>query len=164
MLELSPIGLTGSGQAHAEMASAAPAQCCFRHGHDRGFCTKSKGLDIEKNILFISSGAGRKPRQAWSTYCSTKAALDMYAGCVAKEQRFADFPASIVSIAPGVVDTDMQALIRAQRGNKCWTCHACADEGRRAALVSGRGRGAADEIPAWRKFREKVLVDLREGS
>lgn len=61
-------------------------------------------------ILHISSGAGRSAIAGWTTYCATKAALDHHARTVAEEGH----PAiRICSLAPGVIDTDMQAEIRA---------------------------------------------------
>lgn len=64
----------------------------------------------ERRILQVSSGAGRKPYAGWSIYCSTKAALDHHARCVALDRT----PNLLVaSVAPGVVDTEMQAEIRA---------------------------------------------------
>ena len=61
-------------------------------------------------IVHISSGAGRKAYPGWSVYGATKAALDHHALCVAAE---AHQGVKIISVAPGVVDTDMQAEIRA---------------------------------------------------
>jgi hypothetical protein len=64
----------------------------------------------DRRILHVSSGAGRKPYSGWSIYCSTKAAVDHHARCVALDRT----PnLRIGSVAPGVVDTDMQAEIRA---------------------------------------------------
>ncbi|MFS6937213.1 SDR family NAD(P)-dependent oxidoreductase [Neisseria animaloris] len=61
-------------------------------------------------IVHIGSGAGRNAYAGWSVYGATKAALDHHARCIAAEQH-ADI--KTVCIAPGVVDTDMQAEIRA---------------------------------------------------
>lgn len=64
----------------------------------------------ERRILHISSGAGRKPYAGWSIYCATKAAIDQHARCVALDRT----PNLLISsVAPGVVDTEMQAEIRA---------------------------------------------------
>ncbi|HEY6897991.1 MAG TPA: SDR family oxidoreductase [Rhodocyclaceae bacterium] len=64
----------------------------------------------ERRLLHISSGAARSPYAGWSVYCATKAALDMHARAVAADA----LPGlSIVSLAPGVIDTDMQAEVRA---------------------------------------------------
>ena len=64
----------------------------------------------ERRILHVSSAAGHKAYAGWSIYCATKAALDHHARCVALDRT----PGlRIASIAPGVVDTEMQAEIRA---------------------------------------------------
>jgi benzil reductase ((S)-benzoin forming) len=68
-----------------------------------------------KQVLMISSGAARSPRAGWAAYCSTKAGLEMFAGCLAAEQADQAHPVQVVSLAPGVVDTAMQDLIRGQR-------------------------------------------------
>ncbi len=69
---------------------------------------------LPKQVLMISSGAARKPKAAWSSYCSTKAALEMFAACMAEEQASQAHPIRVVSLAPGVVDTAMQDYIRSQ--------------------------------------------------
>lgn len=63
----------------------------------------------DRRILHVSSGAGRKPYAGWSIYCSTKAAMDHHARCAALDHTT---NLRIASVAPGVVDTEMQAEIR----------------------------------------------------
>lgn len=64
----------------------------------------------DRRILHISSGAARHPYAGWSVYCATKAALDHHARSVALDQT----PRlRICSLAPGVIDTEMQAEVRA---------------------------------------------------
>jgi NAD(P)-dependent dehydrogenase (short-subunit alcohol dehydrogenase family) len=63
----------------------------------------------ELRIAHVSSGAGRSAYAGWSVYGATKAALDHHARCVQKDN---DPRLRISSIAPGIVDTDMQAAIR----------------------------------------------------
>ena len=46
------------------------------------------------------------------TYCTTKAGLDHFSRVVALEQVNAKYPVDIVSIAPGIIDTGMQEIIR----------------------------------------------------
>ena len=65
---------------------------------------------IGRRILHVSSGAGRNAYPGWSVYCATKAALDLHARAV---QLDGDAQVRICSLAPGVIDTDMQATIRA---------------------------------------------------
>lgn len=77
------------------------------------FIRYTSTLALTKTILNISSGAGKKPYQGWGAYCSAKAGLDMLTRCVGAEQEGEPNPVKIVSLAPGVIDTDMQELIRA---------------------------------------------------
>ncbi len=64
----------------------------------------------ERRILHVSSGAARSAYPGWSVYCATKAALDQHARAIALD---ADPRVLACSLAPGVIDTDMQAEIRA---------------------------------------------------
>jgi benzil reductase ((S)-benzoin forming) len=66
----------------------------------------------DKRIFNISSGAGRNAYPGWSAYCSAKAGLDMYSRCVGLEQDGRPGGIRIASVAPGIVDTGMQADIR----------------------------------------------------
>lgn len=69
----------------------------------------------ERRILHISSGAGRKAYAGWSVYCATKAALDHHARAVALDRT----PhLRVCSLAPGVIDTDMQGEIRAATSDR----------------------------------------------
>ena len=70
-----------------------------------------KPKNTKLKIVHISSGAGRKFYPGWSVYGATKAALDQHAQCIAAEQHP---KVQIASIAPGVVDTSMQAKIRSE--------------------------------------------------
>jgi benzil reductase ((S)-benzoin forming) len=64
----------------------------------------------ERRIVHISSGAARNAYAGWSIYCATKAALDHHARAVSLDDNRA---LRVCSVAPGVVDTGMQAEIRA---------------------------------------------------
>lgn len=64
----------------------------------------------DRRILHVSSGAARNAYPGWSVYCATKAALDHHARAVVLDNSEA---LRICSLAPGVIDTDMQAEIRA---------------------------------------------------
>ncbi|MES2017621.1 MAG: SDR family oxidoreductase [Pseudomonadota bacterium] len=64
----------------------------------------------QRRILHISSGAASSAYPGWSVYCATKAALDQHARAVALD---AQPGVRICSLAPGVIDTAMQAEIRA---------------------------------------------------
>ena len=60
----------------------------------------------------ISSGAGRNAYEGWGVYCATKAAVDRFTEVLMKEQSSKDNPVKVTSIAPGIIDTDMQSVIR----------------------------------------------------
>jgi benzil reductase ((S)-benzoin forming) len=79
------------------------------------FLKQTQSLDCSKTIVNISSGAGRNAYDGWATYCSTKAGLDMFSMSVAKELNLNGISATrIFSIAPGVIDTQMQEEIRSK--------------------------------------------------
>ena len=61
-------------------------------------------------VTTISSGASLRPLESWSSYCVAKAGQDMWARCLAEEGK--SHGISAISIAPGIVDTDMQKEIR----------------------------------------------------
>lgn len=76
------------------------------------FIRLTREISAEKSILNISSGAALKPYYGWSTYCGSKAALNMLTQNLALEQQEITNGVKVLAIAPGVVDTDMQAQIR----------------------------------------------------
>jgi benzil reductase ((S)-benzoin forming) len=59
-------------------------------------------------ILHIGSGAAEFPVTGWSAYCVSKAALSMLTRCWQLEHT----NPAIANVKPGIIDTDMQALIR----------------------------------------------------
>ncbi|WP_299709582.1 SDR family NAD(P)-dependent oxidoreductase [uncultured Tenacibaculum sp.] len=72
-------------------------------------------LNCKKQIINISSGAATKPYTGWSTYCSSKAALDMTTATIAEEQKNITNGVKCFGIRPGVVDTGMQTQIRSTK-------------------------------------------------
>ena len=77
-------------------------QAYLRHLHDR----RSGGV-----LVNISSGAASKAYPGWGAYCAAKAAVERLTEVVAAEE--AAHGVRAYAVAPGVVDTDMQATIRA---------------------------------------------------
>jgi benzil reductase ((S)-benzoin forming) len=77
------------------------------------FIRQTQSLPMVKRVVNISSGAGKKPYAGWGAYCTAKAGLDMLSRCVGAEQEGQASPVEIYSVAPGVVDTEMQQAIRA---------------------------------------------------
>lgn len=64
----------------------------------------------EKLICNISSGAAHKPMAGWAEYCSSKAGLAMFSKVVSEDLKANGF--WVFAVAPGIVDTEMQAEIR----------------------------------------------------
>ena len=68
---------------------------------------------VPRKVLLISSGLGRFAMAGSASYCAAKAGLDHLARAVALEEAARPNGARIVSLAPGVIDTDMQVQLRA---------------------------------------------------
>ena len=62
-----------------------------------------------KLLINIGSGAANNPISSWSTYCATKAGLDMLTQVIAEENHE---NLTVFSVHPGIVDTNMQKKIR----------------------------------------------------
>jgi benzil reductase ((S)-benzoin forming) len=60
-------------------------------------------------VLFISSGAAHRVIEGWSVYSATKRGAEMFLDAVAVERP----DAYVVNVNPGVMDTGMQATLRA---------------------------------------------------
>jgi benzil reductase ((S)-benzoin forming) len=78
----------------------------------RRFIQFTEGVALVRRVINISSGAGRRPLFGWSAYCAAKAGLDMASRVAALEAEARRKPVEIVSLAPGVIDTDMQGIVR----------------------------------------------------
>ena len=76
------------------------------------FLSKTASFSVPKVILNISSGASTHAFSGWSIYCSSKAGLDMFTKTSGLEQTTEPFPTVIFSLAPGIIETGMQEMIR----------------------------------------------------
>ena len=68
-------------------------------------------------LIQLSSGAGKSPYPGWTSYCASKAAVDMWVRSVGLEQADRGDLVRALSISPGVVATAMQAEIRDSDSN-----------------------------------------------
>jgi len=73
----------------------------------RVFLAETAGVPVRR-ILNISSGLGRRAMAGSAGYCAVKAGLDHLSRALALEAP----DVGIVSLAPGVIDTDMQVQLR----------------------------------------------------
>lgn len=90
---------------HINLVSAIRLMSCFvRH---------FQPVAAPKILVNISSGAAKGGYDGWSLYCAAKAGLENFINSLALEQGRAEQPITGFSFGPGVIDTDMQAAIRA---------------------------------------------------
>ncbi len=75
------------------------------------FCARAALADLPLTIVNISSGAASRPLEGWSAYCAGKAALAMLTQSLHLE--YGALGLRAYGFRPGVVDTEMQVLIRA---------------------------------------------------
>ena len=76
------------------------------------FLRSTRSWRLPRKVLLISSGLGRRAMAGATAYCAVKAGMDHLARCVALEEAERPDGARIVSLAPGVIDTDMQLQLR----------------------------------------------------
>ncbi|HEX7892373.1 MAG TPA: SDR family NAD(P)-dependent oxidoreductase [Ramlibacter sp.] len=76
------------------------------------FLRGTAGWQASRKVLNISSGLGRRAMASQAAYCAAKAGMDHFTRCVALEQEAQPNGARICSLAPGVIDTDMQVQLR----------------------------------------------------
>ncbi len=111
---LDPIGFAGEVESgdyfRNVLLNSASGQAL---GH--GFLQAVRGRAGEFDLVMISSGASSSPYAGWSAYGAGKAALDQWVRNVGEEQKVRG-GVRVVSIAPGVIETGMQAAIRASSG------------------------------------------------
>ena len=70
----------------------------------------------ERRVLNISSGLGRRAMAGQASYCASKAGMDHMTRAIALDQALLGNGAKVVSLAPGVIDTDMQVQLRSADG------------------------------------------------
>ncbi len=109
---LTPIGFAGEVdadgyQANVLLNSAAPQ---VLGGAVIAAATRTKTPTV---VVQLSSGAGKTPYPGWTSYCASKAAVDMWVRSVGIEQARRGDLVRAVAVSPGVVATEMQAEIRA---------------------------------------------------
>jgi NAD(P)-dependent dehydrogenase (short-subunit alcohol dehydrogenase family) len=71
---------------------------------------------LPRKVLNISSGLGRYPMASQAGYCAAKAGMDHFTRCLALDEALHANGAKVCSLAPGVIDTDMQVQLRGAAG------------------------------------------------
>jgi benzil reductase ((S)-benzoin forming) len=78
----------------------------------QAFAKLTRGIAQRRRVVNISSGAAKRAVRGWLAYCAAKSALEMATRVTAEEAKESDPDMVVCSLAPGVVDTPMQATIR----------------------------------------------------
>lgn len=76
------------------------------------FLGATGGWSGQRRVLNISSGLGRRAQASQSAYCAAKAGMDHFTRCLALDEAGKPNGAKVCALAPGVIDTDMQAQLR----------------------------------------------------
>lgn len=107
---ITPIGFAGevdpADYTRNVILNAAAGQIL---GHR--FLAAVREVPARRELALVSSGAARSAYLGWSSYGAAKAAGDQWVKTVGAEQQHRG-GARVVSVAPGVVATGMQAAIR----------------------------------------------------
>ena len=119
---------------------------------------------MPRKVLNVSSGLGRRPMASQAAYCTAKAGMDAYARCVALEEAIKPHGAKIVSLAPGVIDTDMQVTLRSADVSAFPDVANFTGMHANGALSTPHDAGA--KVLAWldrADFGQNVVADVREA-
>lgn len=116
-----------------------------------------------RKVLNISSGLGRRPMAAQAPYCAAKAGLDHFTRCSALDEAQREHGARLVSLAPGVIDTEMQEQLRAGDPAAFPDVQRFVDLQSQGQLSSPQE--AAARVLAWLErpdFGEQPVADVRD--
>ncbi len=106
---LAPLGANGSAELSNALRVGLEAPLVL----SAAFLRATVNWRAPRKLLFISSGLGRRAMAGSASYCAAKAGLDNLARALALEEAASSNGARVESLAPGVIDTDMQVHLRA---------------------------------------------------
>ena len=126
------------------------------------FLRATSAWNVPRKVLNISSGLGRRAMASQAAYCAVKAGLDHFTRCLALEEALKPNGANVCSLAPGVIDTNMQVTLRSA------DMAVFPDQGRFAGLkAQGKLTSPADaavSVLAWlgrADFGAEAVADVR---
>lgn len=76
------------------------------------FIRATRDWSIPRKVLNISSGMGRRAQAGSTLYCAAKAGMDHFSRCVALDEARRTNGVKITSLAPGIINTEMQKELR----------------------------------------------------
>ncbi len=126
--------------------------------------TTEAWASVDRRVLNISSGLGRRAMASQAAYCAAKAGLDHFTRCLALDEAAKPHGARVCSLAPGVIDTDMQVQLRGAHPADF------PDQQSFAALKTGdkltSSQAAAARVLAWLErsdFGNNPVADVRDA-
>jgi benzil reductase ((S)-benzoin forming) len=134
---LAPLGEVDAGELGRALRVGLEAPLLL----SAAFLAASADLRLPRKVLNISSGLGRSAMAGSAVYCAAKAGLDHLSRALALEEAARPNGAKIVSLAPGVIDTDMQLQLRSADPQAF-------GERARFASLKAEGRLASAEVAA----------------
>lgn len=126
------------------------------------FLQATESWPIARQVLNVSSGLGRRALASQATYCAAKAGMDNFSVSVALDEAAKPNGAKVCSLAPGVMDTDMQVQLRSASAQDFPDVARFAELKRSGALTPAAQAGA--RVLAWLEradFGSPVLADVR---
>ncbi|MEY4266076.1 MAG: hypothetical protein RIS90_611 [Pseudomonadota bacterium] len=127
------------------------------------FLRATETWGLPRKVLNISSGLGRRAMASQAAYCAAKAGMDHFTRCLALDEARKAKGAKVCSLAPGVIDTDMQVQLRSAEAD------AFPDQ---ANFIGLKTRGqlsspaeAASRVLAWLNradFGASAVADVRD--
>ena len=132
------------------------------------FLDATRDWPAARKVLNISSGLGRRAMAGSALYCAAKAGMDNLSRAMALDEEHkaaqGERAARVVSLAPGIIDTDMQAQLRGGDASKF-------PDRDRFAAFKAEGQLASAEDTATRVLRflarddfgQQVLADVRDA-
>lgn len=157
---LEPIGFAGEVDAAAYtrevLLNAAAPQVL-----GDAFLRAAQRTRARCTLLMITSGAAHNVYLGWSAYCAGKAAVDHWVRTTGAEQVRRGGRVRVLAVAPGIVETPMQAEIRSS------SAHDFPEVERFRSLHAESALRAPDEVARdlWRlltgDFENGAVLDLR---
>ena len=116
----------------------------------------------DRRVLFISSGLGRRAMAGSAAYCAQKAGLDHFARALALEEEGRPHGARVASVAPGIVDTDMQRQLRGAEPQR-FAAQTQFDEWHRTGALDSPAAAAAKVIALLERadYGSNPVADVR---
>ena len=113
------------------------------------FLGATRDWKIPRKVLNISSGLGRRAMASSASYCAAKAGMDHFTRSMALDEAGVENGARVCSLAPGVIDTDMQVQLRG------------ADESLFPDMATFRGLHTQGQLSSATDTASKVLAYLK---